>query len=232
MTPTLLGRWQTRCFLLATIGLCISLLVGLLTRNPATPLLALFYVLLLGLAWDALYQFLQTLRWDRDWPTSFQVAAGILEGAFLWGLIQTGKVPGVAQTLPFPIFLGQYGSIWLLMFILTQGMLRTLWPKWRYQGGQWIIPTAHKARPMQVAQPMQIAQPIPQPLAFQPQQVWLSPQAQAPVPPFPLVPSAPQLLQQPSLAAPARPFVCACGYTAPRAEGRFCPRCGRGVMLS
>lgn len=227
MTPTLLGRWQIRCFLLATVGLFLSLLVGLLVKNLFTPLLALFYVLLLGLGWDALYQYIQTLRWDRDWPTSFQVVAGILEGAFLWGLIQTGKLPGVAKTLPFLVFLAQYSSIWLLTFILTQGLLRTLWPKWRYQGGQWITPSARQFKPVP---PQQLAPPLHAPL---PQQAWLPPQQPQPASPFspPVPPAPPQVMRQSTPPAPARPvFLCECGYTSSRSEGRFCPKCGRVNM--
>ena len=144
MTPTLPGRWQIRIFLLSTVGLIISLIVSLIVRN-AVPLFALLYVLLFGLAWDGIYQFITSYRWDRDWPTSFQVAAGIVEGALVWGLILTKKLPGIPDSPPFIVFLIQYGAIWLSIFVLTQGPLRVLWLKvalsrgtvvhfWRYAG--------------------------------------------------------------------------------------------------
>jgi len=138
MTPTLLGRWQTRCFLLATVGVVVTFIVGLVVHNLATPFLVLGYVLLFGLAWDALYQFIIRLRWDRDWPTVFQVLAGIVEGALVWLLIQTVGLPGVpSSAMPLSVFISMYASIWLITFIITQGPLRTLLVHWRYQGGEW-----------------------------------------------------------------------------------------------
>src|SRR6266571_582878 len=99
MTPTLLGRWQIRFFLLATVGLVISLIVSQSVGN-SVPLFALLYVPLFGLVWDVIYQFITSFRWDRDWPTCFQVAAGVVEGALVWGLILTKKLPGVAEPAP------------------------------------------------------------------------------------------------------------------------------------
>jgi hypothetical protein len=147
MTPTLLGRWQIRIFLLPTIGLVIALIVSLVVQS-AVPLFALLYVLLFGLVWDVLYQTITSYRWDRDWPTSFQVAAGVIEGALLWVVILTGKLPGIPQPPPFIVFLIEYGAIWLSIFLLTQGPLRVIWLKWRYQGGQWFV--SRPVRPGQV----------------------------------------------------------------------------------
>jgi hypothetical protein len=138
MTPTLLGHWQVRIFLLATVGLVISLIVSLIVGNTL-PLFVLLYVLLFGLVWDVIYQLITQFRWDRDWPTSFQVAAGVIEGALVWGLILTKKLPGIAVTPPFVVFLIQYGLIWLIIFVLVQGPLRIVFLKWRYQGGQWFV---------------------------------------------------------------------------------------------
>ncbi len=144
MTPTLLGRWQIRFFLLATVGLVISLIVSQSVGN-SVPLFALLYVLLFGLVWDVIYQFITSFRWDRDWPTCFQVAAGVIEGALVWGLMLTKKLPGVAEPPPFIVFLIQYGAIWLSIFVLTQGPLRVIWLKWRYQGGQWFVSRSAQA---------------------------------------------------------------------------------------
>jgi hypothetical protein len=155
MTPTLMGRWQIRIFLLASIGLVISLIVSLVVHS-AVPLFALLFVLLFGLLWDVLYQFITSFRWDRDWPTSFQVAAGIIEGALIWGLLLTGKLPGVPQPPPFIVFLVQYALIWLSIFVLVQGPLRVIWLKWRYQGGQWFV-----SRPVRPGQSAYHQQPVP-----------------------------------------------------------------------
>ena len=139
MTPTLLGRWETRLLLLGTVGVLITAIVGVIVKNFATPFLLLGYVFLLGLAWDALYQVIITLRWDRDWPTTFQVLAGVVEGALAWLLVTYLGLPGVPRgSMPFVVFISMYASIWLLTFVIAQGPLRTFLVRWRYQGGEWL----------------------------------------------------------------------------------------------
>lgn len=142
MTLTLRGRWQTRALLLGTVGLLATLTVGLTLGDLLTPLALLGYVLLLGFGWDILYQYLQTWRWDRDWPPAFQLAGGIAEGLLVWGLVQVSRsvvagLPGVATTLTTPQFVVHYVVVWLMMFLGTQGPLRVLFPRWRYRGGEW-----------------------------------------------------------------------------------------------
>jgi len=217
MTPTLLGRWQIRIFLLATVGLLISFLVALsIGGNYQVPLLALLYVLLLGLAWDVLYQVITSYRWDRDWPTCYQVAAGVIEGALVWALILTTKLPGIPEPPRFIVFLIQYGAIWLSIFLLTQGPLRIFWTNWRYQGGQWFV-----SRRVQTVE-NSYQQPV------------LAPQfvgGYTPVtPPQVLRTSNPERRQSPGDRAglqPLQPYTCACGFAFDRAAGNFCPRCGR-----
>jgi len=137
MTPTLWGRWQTRFFLLGTVGVMITLPFCLIFQNVTTPFAVLGYVLLFGLGWDVLYQATLSFRWDGDWPTVFQVAAGLIEAALIWLLAHSVGLPGVDPVLGLGQFLAQYGSIWLAIFIITQGPLRALLPRWRYRGGQW-----------------------------------------------------------------------------------------------
>jgi hypothetical protein len=222
MTPTLLGRWQIRIFLLATVGLLISLIVYLIVKNTV-PLFALLYVLLFGLVWDVIYQFITSFRWDRDWPTCFQVAAGVIEGALVWGLILTKKLPGIPEPPPFVVFLIQYAAIWLSIFVLTQGPLRVFWLKWRYQGGQWFISRRKRAEDYTYQQ-----QPVP---ALQGVGEY---KLQQPVAPPQLVhTSNPERRQSPGDPArlqplqPLRPQVCACGFASDRVTGNFCPQCGR-----
>ncbi len=253
MTPTLFGRWQIRLFLLPTVGLIISLLVGLVYhRDFRTPLWALLYVLVFGVLWDLLYQFMTSFRWDRDWPTSFQVAAGIVEGALIWVLIITVKLPGIQTPPPFPVFLIQYGLIWLSIFVLLQGPLRLFFLNWRYQGGQWLISRAVRisespavpyvaqqqvgiANPLEPppvlgafagAQPVQFAGPNPAQFARPQVAPFAGPQ------PAPFAgPNAAQFpVQQPVRVAgnqAAQPYLCVCGVTSDRNAGNFCPNCGR-----
>jgi hypothetical protein len=138
MTPTLLGRWQTRLLLLATIGLLVTLIFGRIYGDFRTPLAVLAYVLLFGFVWDILYNFLQTFRWDHDWPPAFQLLAGIGEGLFLWVLLVWVGLPGANPPPTLGQFVAHYGTVWVTTFLASQGLLRIIFPRWRYQGGQWL----------------------------------------------------------------------------------------------
>lgn len=138
MTPTLVGRWQTRALLLGTTGLLLSLGFGRLFGDLVTPLVLLGYVLVFGFAWDALYQYLQSFRWDRDWPPVFQFAAGIVEAAFIWALVRLIGLPGVSPELTLGQFFAHYATVWFVAFVGTQGPLRLIFPRWRYRGGRWL----------------------------------------------------------------------------------------------
>ncbi len=137
MTPTLWGRWQTRFLLLATLGLWVSFIFGFFMGFP-TPISLIGYVLLFGLGWDILYNFVQQARWDHDWPPVFQVATGVVEGLFVWSVLQIVNLPGVNPTLSIGWFLTHYSIVWLLVFLASQGPLRIIFPRWRFRGGQWL----------------------------------------------------------------------------------------------
>jgi hypothetical protein len=224
MTPTLFGRWQIRIFLLPTIGLVVSLIVSLVVQS-AVPLFVLLYVLLFGLLWDVLYQFITSYRWDRDWPTSFQVAAGVIEGALIWLLILTGKLPGIPQPPPFIVFLIQYGVIWLSIFVLVQGPLRIIWLKWRYQGGQWFVSRRpHSAGISYHQQPAPVPQFVDRQYSPPPPQLAGSNHSQQPSPQPELIRSNNPRRQD---TGDQKTFVCACGFISDREAANFCPRCGR-----
>ena len=134
MTPTLFGRWQSRFFLLGTVGSLTTLLFAVLFRS-LIPFILLAVVMLLGLGWDVVYNRLQKRRWDRDWPPTLQLAAGVAEGLALAGLLYG------ARLLPAPPptqFILHYTAVWLTTFLASQSLMRLLFPRWRYHGGQWI----------------------------------------------------------------------------------------------
>jgi hypothetical protein len=136
MTPTLFGRWQTRTLLFLTIGVLITLPFSIF--YGFTPPLILLLVLMCGYVWDVVYIALQSLRWDRDWPPVFQLAAGIWEGSFTFVLsFFLAKIFAVFA-VPLPIFIVQYGMIWLAIFFISQSVMRIIFPNWRYHGGQWL----------------------------------------------------------------------------------------------
>lgn len=145
MTPTLLGRWQTRLFLLATVGILITLpfywgIIGPETGFDYYPVFfrILGYVALFGLGWDVLYSYLQKFRWDRDWPGILLLLAGIWEGAFVLCLVKLFGLPGVPQELPVLWFIIHYSGVWLGVYLASQSFMRILFPRWRFQGGRLI----------------------------------------------------------------------------------------------
>ena len=133
MTPTLDGRWQSRIFILGTVGLIITLLYGAALDNMTTPLLVLLVVIVAGLLWDVLYTFIQTFRWDQDWPPAFVLFTGIFEGivtAIIIHLIPGFPLPTIEQ------FILHYVLVWIATYIMLFSFMRVLFPRWRFRGGR------------------------------------------------------------------------------------------------
>lgn len=141
MTPTLLGRWQTRIFLLATVGVLVTLPFALGIIGPgANPIFfwILGYVALFGLVWDVGYNYLQTFRWDRDWPGILQLLAGIWEAIVVACGVKVLGLPKVTRELSLFWFIIHYSVVWVSVFIASQTLMRILFPRWRFRGGQLI----------------------------------------------------------------------------------------------
>ena len=138
MTPTLLGRWQTRLFLMSSVGLVITIPFAIFSRPPLTPFIVLGYVTLLGLGWDVLYQILQNRRWDRDWPPVFFCVGAIAEALFVWELLQFVGLPGVPPALTLLQFGLHYTAVWLTVFSTMLGPLKLIFLGWRFRGGEWL----------------------------------------------------------------------------------------------
>lgn len=143
MTPTLFGRWQTRILLLSTIGVFVTLpfSLGIIAEPSDNYLGILIWIAILGLGWDVLYDRIQKFRWDRDWPASFQLLAGIWEGLFLLFVLNGLDIalPGV-ESIPIEvgIFIFHYSLVWLTVFIASQSLMRVFFPRWRFRGGKWL----------------------------------------------------------------------------------------------
>ncbi|MGB7443640.1 MAG: hypothetical protein WA919_21465 [Coleofasciculaceae cyanobacterium] len=140
MTPTLFGRWQTRLFLLATVGIFTTLpfYLGIILPNlGAVSFWILAYVALFGLVWDVLYIYLQRFRWDRDWPGILQLLTGVWEGLFLACLLKFVGLPGVPKAdLSLFWFTIHYSFVWLVVYLASQSFMRILFPRWRFRGGR------------------------------------------------------------------------------------------------
>ena len=141
MTPTLFGRWQTRIFLLATVGILISLPFhwGYFGQESNVYFWVVFYVGLLGIGWDVLYDFLQKYMWDHDWPGAFQFYAGVVEGLVLAVIIDNIGLPHIPRSeFDLITFIQHYGLVWLGVYLSSWVVMRLLFPRWRFRGGEWI----------------------------------------------------------------------------------------------
>lgn len=138
MTPTLLGRIQTRLLLLATVGTFVTFFYGILAAilSPDflgffVPFILLILVALFGIIWDILFNLLQKLRWDRDWPPAFSLIAAFIE------MLPVMLVALLLNVHPV-LFLFHYWTVWWATFIMALGPMRIIFPRWRFRGGQWL----------------------------------------------------------------------------------------------
>jgi hypothetical protein len=145
MTPTLFGRWQTRILLLATVGVLVTLPFAFGPIGPPGAKSATIYFSILGyvagfgLIWDILYQQLQKFRWDADWPGALQLLAGIWEAVFIFMVVKIFGLPGVGRDELLPEwFAFHYSLVWLGVYTASQTIMRILFVRWRFRGGQWV----------------------------------------------------------------------------------------------
>jgi hypothetical protein len=148
VTPTLLGRVQTRIFLILVVGVPWTALVSPVLPVPASSgvltvyrltFTALAIVIVVGVAWDAVYYGLQQFRWDKDWPSCFGLANGVNEGVTTWvGLHLVGVLSGsYGPSNPmFTAFMVHFSSTWILVWLTAQGPMRVLLLRWRFRGGR------------------------------------------------------------------------------------------------
>ncbi len=149
MTPSLVGRIQTRLFLLFTVGLAWTIVVTpILPRGAALPgestagelygttIAALITVAVLGaIVWEPLYHLAQQYRWEKDWPILFGLLTAIPEGIIAFAVIDDSMMAssGVAGPTTFwALFL----STWLVVWLFASGPMRVVMLRWRYRGGR------------------------------------------------------------------------------------------------
>ncbi len=143
MTPTLLGRIQTRWVLVWTVGLVWLLAAGpwLPLAGPTTMsvyrtgLASLVLVSVVGTLWEFAYHAVQQLRWDKDWPTVLGLVLGVSEGVVVYQLLRRGLPWPVGPIDPAP-FVWQFGTVWILIWMVANGPIRILFPRWRFAGGR------------------------------------------------------------------------------------------------
>ena len=141
MTPTLIGRWQTRILLLGTLGVLVTIPFSL--NGDPLYFQVLLAIAVLGCMWDIVYNQLQTLRWDHDWSAILQLVAGIWEAFFFYVpfkflISSILKISWLNTDIPLDKFLLHYSCIWLAIFTASQTLMRVIFPRWRFHGGEWL----------------------------------------------------------------------------------------------
>ena len=149
MTPSLLGRIQTRILLLATVGLVWTLIVTpVLPRAAALPgesaigqlysttLFALAVITVLGaVVWEPLYHLLQQYRWEKDWPILFSLLLGVPEGIVAFLIVDQVMMGGSTVVTPTTFWV-LFVTTWVLVWLTAIGPLRMVLLRWRYRGGR------------------------------------------------------------------------------------------------
>ncbi len=150
MTPTLLGRLQTRLLLFIVIGLPMTFLWGLykdnweflIFSNSRSNLLHAFYfitcILVLGLILDPLYMQIQRFHWDQDWPFAYQFFYSIVEFLLVYAAVYADLLwflfDGVAP--PFSDAVCHFSLVFIPSFLALLGGVQIFMVRWRFKGGE------------------------------------------------------------------------------------------------
>ena len=142
MLPTLNGRIQTRIFALLVFGGIWTAIITPVLPSDApldstykATFIVLLTVTVLGIGWEIIYHGLQQFRWEKDWPTLFGLVTAINEGILVWVLVANGWVPGDIHPSG-AAFLIQFITVWLIVWVMTNGPMRVPFIRWRFRGGR------------------------------------------------------------------------------------------------
>lgn len=156
MTPTLLGRMQTRILLFLVIGLPITIIYAFWLAEASSvhtrdvfgllfdirPIQILCLLLVVGLCLDPLYFWLQTFRWDNDWPFSFQFIFSIVEFLIVLSVIELDLLPfmparSIATSSEYFYVALHFGFVFIPSFLALLGLVQLFMIRWRFKGGEW-----------------------------------------------------------------------------------------------
>lgn len=142
MTPTLLGRWQTRLLLFLVIALPITALFSLFLGLGAVgrfwdPFAFVIAMTVIGLVLDPVYIQIQRFRWDNDWPFAFQFFFTILEFGIAVGAMNAGLFdPFLVSRIGFGTAVTQFILIFVPSFLALLGGVQIFLIQWRFKGGE------------------------------------------------------------------------------------------------
>jgi hypothetical protein len=143
MVPTILGRIQTRLFLLAVIGVPITALIspflpvaGPLAQVYRATFVVLAAVAVIGVVWELVYHLIMQWRWEKDWPILFGLLTGVPEGILIGFLANKQLLPWLPGPVPIGAFAIHFGVVWLFVWITANGPMRVPFIRWRFNGGR------------------------------------------------------------------------------------------------
>lgn len=143
MVPTLLGRIQTRLFLLAVVGAAVTAALtpvlpvdGPLTQRYQATFVVLAAVAVLGVGWELIYHFLMQWRWEKDWPTLFGLLTLVPEGVLVGLLATRDLLPGLPGPVPTAAFVIHFVVVWVIVWLVANGPMRVPFIHWRFRGGR------------------------------------------------------------------------------------------------
>lgn len=147
MTPTLYGRLQTHLVLLSSVGVAWTLAITPLLPRPTGTGLGWAYrvtletaitMTLLGIGWEMIYHGLQQLRWDKDWPSLLDLLVGVVEAIPVWLVLHAvGLISGSwgPSSRVLSLYATYFTSSWLIVWLVSQGPIRVVQLRWRFEGG-------------------------------------------------------------------------------------------------
>ncbi len=145
MVPTMVGRLQTRIWLLAIVGSAVTAWLtpilainGTLADRYRVTFVVLATVAALGIGWELLYHFSMQWRWEKDWPTLFGLITLVPEGILIWRLLEAGLVPSISGPVNSGAFWIDFIVVWLATWIVANGPLRVPFIRWRFRGGRFL----------------------------------------------------------------------------------------------
>ena len=157
MTPVLLGRIQTRLFVLFTIGLLWTLVItpflllstgdgyelalsidGGLGEVYKLTIAALVITAIFGcLFWEPVYHFLMQFRWEKDWPAFFHLVSVFPECLTTFLLLHIGFLNPLPTTyVPGLAYLFLFFSTWIITWLAANGPMKIFFVRWRFFGGR------------------------------------------------------------------------------------------------
>lgn len=143
MVPTILGRIQTRLFLLVIVGGLLTALLtpilpagGPLSERYRATFIILASIAILGVVWELVYHLVMQWRWEKDWPTLFGLVTLVPEGIVVGTLVAYQLLPGLPGPVPMAAFVIHFVVVWVAVWIAANGPMRVPFIRWRFDGGR------------------------------------------------------------------------------------------------